>query len=282
MFMRVGVPILVCAAAAAVAEAGAADLSAVFTDQQSPMLYVTPREAEPDEFWGMFDVAFNQRAPGVFQDQFNPLNFRNFTSVADGDIRHLPDYNPDNAGMAVHAFSSVFRSSAQEAALEMDLPILEWLREQRGFLADFLWNSYDNVEERSVAPRNWSYQLDERFWWTEQSGSDSLHYGLRLFRTDPYAFLSWRIKDGDHVWLLGDARYYCRIFGGQRIELTLSTPVVDGLSIEFGTSCDIGMHQTEKKAALRLLKTFKGGGFLQVALEARQQPRLTASITMPW
>jgi hypothetical protein len=42
------------------------------------------------------------------------------------------------------------------------------------------------------------------------------------------------------------------------------------------------MHQAEKKAVLKLLKTLKGGGFLQVALEARQQPRLTASITLPW
>jgi hypothetical protein len=282
MFMRVDVPILVCAAAVAVAEAGAADLSAVFTDQQSPMPYITPREAEPAEFWGLFDVALNQRAPGVFQDQFNPLNFRNFTSLADGDIRHLPDYNPNNARMAMHAFSSVSRSSAKEAALELDLPILEWLREQQGFLADFLWNSYDNVEGRSVSPLDWSYQSDERSWWNEQPDSNSLHYGLRLFRTDPYAYFSWRFKDGEHVWLLGDARYYCRISGGQHIELTLSTPVMDGLSIEFDTSCDIGMHQAEKKAALRMLKTFKGGGFLEVALEARQQPRLTASITMPW
>jgi hypothetical protein len=281
MFMRVGVPILVCAAAVAVVEASAADLSAVFTYQQSPILYGNPREAEPAEFWDMFDVAFNQRAPGVFQDQFNPLNFRNFTSRTDGDIRHLWDYNPDNARMAMHAFSSLFRSSAQEAALELDLPILEWLREQQGFLADFLWNSYDSVsvEERSVPSQDRS---DERSWWNEQSDSDSLRYGMRLFRTDPYAYLSWRIKDGEHVWLLGDARYYYRIFGGQRIELTLSAQVVDGLSIEFGTSYAIGMHQAEKKAALKMLKTFKGGGFLQVALEACQQPRLTASITMPW
>jgi hypothetical protein len=230
----------------------------------------------------MFEVAFNQRAPGVFQDQFDPLNFRNFTSLTDGDIRHLSDYNPDNAGMARRAFSSAFRSSAQEAALELDLPILEWLRERQGFLADFLWNSYDSVEERSVSPLGPSYRSDERSWWNEQSDSDSPCYGLRLFRRDPYAYFGWRIKDGEHVWLLGDARYYYRIFGGQRIELALSTPVVDGLSIEFGTSYDFGMHQAEKKAVLKLLKTLKGGGFLQVALEARQQPRLTASITLPW
>ena len=281
MFMRRGFPILVCAAMVA-AEARAQDLNAVFTYQQSPALYVNPRESEPAEFWDKFNLEFNQRAPGVFQDQFTPVNFRNFYSLSDGNIRRLSDYDPDNAGMAMRAFSSAFRSSAQEAALELDLPILEWLRDQQGFLADFLWNSYDNVEERSVSPLGPSFRSDERSWWNKQSVSGSLRYGVRLFRTDPYAYLSWKIQDKGHVWLLGDARYYYRIFGGQRIELALSTPVVNGLSIEFGTAYQFGTHQPGKKAVLKLLKTFRGGGYLQVALEARQQPRLTASITMPW
>jgi hypothetical protein len=282
MFMRGGLPILICAAAVAAAEARAADLSTVVIYEPSPvLLYDNLPEEEPTAFWGLFNVAFDHRAPGVFQDQFNPLNFRNWNSQ-DGNVSHLTDYNADNAAMARRAFSSAFRSSAQEAALELDLPVLEWLREHPGFPADFLWNSFDRVEERSVSPLDPSYRSDERSWWNEQSESSALRYGLRLFRREPYAYLGWRIEDGGHVWLLGDARYYYRIFGGQRVELALSTPVVDGLSIEFGTSYDFGMHQAEKKMVLKLLKTFKSGCALQVALEARQQPRLTASITMPW
>ncbi|HXB58167.1 MAG TPA: hypothetical protein VNU95_01305 [Candidatus Acidoferrales bacterium] len=277
-----GFRILIYAVMVVAAEARAADLNTVVLYEPCPMLpYDNLPGEEPTAFWSLFNVAFDHRAPGVFQDQFNPLNFSNWNSQ-DGNVSHLTDYNADNVAMARHAFSSAFRSSAQEAALELDLPVLEWLREQPGFPANFLWNSFDRVGERSVSPLDPSYRSDERSWWNEQSESSALRYGLHLFRRDPYAYFGWRIKDRGHVWLLGDARYYYRIFGGQRVELALSTPVVDGLSIEFGTFYDFGMHQGEKKAVLKLLKTFKSGCALQVALEARQQPRLTASITMPW
>jgi hypothetical protein len=280
--MRGGFSILICAAAVAAAEARAADLSAVVIYEQSPvLLYDNLPGEEPTAFWGLFNVSFDHRAPGVFQDRFNPLNFRNWNSQ-DGNVSHLTDDNADNVAIARRAFASAFRSSAQEAALDLDLPVLEWLREQQGFPTGLLWNSLDSVDERSVAPLDPSYRTDERSWWDEQSESSALHYGVRLFRTDPYAYLSWRIHERQHVWLLGDARYYYRIFGGQRIELALSTPVVNGLSIEFGTSHDFGMHQAQQKAVLKMLKTFKSGCVLQVALEARQQPRLVASITMPW
>jgi hypothetical protein len=275
--MRLGspaLPALICAAAVAAAEARAADLSTVFI---SPVPYDNLPEEGPTAFWGLFTVALDHRAPGVFQDQFNPLNFRNWNSQ-DGNVSHLTDYNAD---MARHAFCSAFRSSAQEAVLELDLPVLAWLREQQGFPGDFLWNVFDSVGERSVSPLDPSYRPDERSWWNEQSDGDSFHYGLRLFRREPYAYFGWRIKDGDHVWLLGDARYYYRIFGGQRFELTLSTPVVNGLSMEFGTACQFETHQPGTTAVLKLLKTFKGGGFLQVALEMRRQPKLIASIGMP-
>ena len=271
-----------CAVAVAAAEARAADLSTVVIYEQSPvLLYDNLSGEEPTTFWGLFNVAFDHRAPGVFQDEFNPLNLRNWNSQ-NRNFSHLADYNSDNVAMAKQAFSSAFRSSAEEAALEWNLPVLEWLREQQGFPADFLWNSFDSVEEQSVSPLDPAYRSDERSWWNEQSESSALHYGVRLFRREPYAYFGWRIKNGEHVWLLGDARYYYRIFGGQRVELALSTPVVDGLSIEFGTSHDFGIHQAEQKAVLKLLKTFKSGAFLQMALEARQQPRLIASISVPW
>jgi len=264
------------------AEARAADLSTIVIYEPHPvLLYDNLPQEEPATFWGLFNVAFDHRAPGVFQDQFNPLNFREWNSQ-DGNVSHFTDYNADNVAMARHAFSSAFRSSAQEAALDLDLPVLEWLRKQQGFPAGLLWNSLDSVDERSVSPLYPSYRSNERSWWDEQSESSALHYGVRLFRTDPYAFLSWRIHDWQRVWLLGDARYYYRIFGGQRLELALSTPVVDGFSIEFGASCDFGIHQAEQKIGLKMLKTFKSGCALQLALEARQQPRLVASITMPW
>lgn len=278
--MRVRVLILVCATAVTEAEARAEDLSAVFPYQQSPVLYGDLREEEPASFWALFKVAFDHRAPGVFEDQFHPLNFGNVNALwTDRDFNHLSDYN---AAVARHAFANTFRSSARDAALDLDLPVVEWLRGRQGFLADFLWNSLGSVEEESVSPLNPSYRPVEHSWWNKLSKDSSLRYGVRPFRTDPYAFLGWRIKRGERVLLLGDARYYCRNFGDHCFELALSTPITRDLSIELGTSYQFGTHQAERKVVLKLLKTFKSGGILHVALEARQQPVLIAGITVPW
>jgi hypothetical protein len=277
MFMRVCFLMLVCMAAAA----RAADLSAVYPYQQSPVLYGDLREEEPATFWEQFNVAFEHRAPGVFEDQFSPFNFSNWNTLwTDRDFNHLSDYN---ASVARNAFSEAFRSSARDAVL--DLPGLEWLRERQGFLADFLWNSLDSVEEQSVSPLSPSYLSVESSWWNEQSEGGPLRYGVRPFSTDPYAYLGWRIKHGEHVWLLGDARYYYRNFGDHCFELALSTPIVRGFSIELGTSYQFGTHQAEKKVVLKLLKTFKFGGVLHMSLEPLQrtgQPMLIAGITVPW
>ena len=283
MFMRVRFLMLVCAAAVTAAEARAADLKVIFPYQQSPVLYGDLPEEEPATFWGQFNVAFEHRAPGVFEDQFSPFNLSNWNTLWTGrDLNHLSDYN---VGVARHAFSDAFRSSARDAVLELDLPVLEWLRNRQGFLADFLWNSLDSVEEQSVSPLDPSYRSVERSWWNEQSEGGSLRYGVRPFSTDPYAYLGWRIKHGEHVWLLGDARYYYRNFGDHCFELALSTPIVRGFSIELGTSYQFGTHQSEEKVVLKLLKTFKFGGVLHMALETRQrpgQPVLIAGITVPW
>jgi hypothetical protein len=276
---------LVCAAAVTAAEARAADLSAVFIYQQSPVLYGDLRGEKPTAFWELFDVELDNRATGLFEDQYNPFNFSNWNTLwmdRDFNYNYLSDYN---AAVARHTFSDAFRSSARDAALELDLPGLEWLREQQGFLADFLWNSLDSVDEQSISPLNPSYQPDESSWWNEQSEGGLLRYGVRPFRTDPYAYLGWRIKDGGRVWLLGDVRYYYVNYDCQRFELALSVPIARGLSIELGTSYQFGTQQAEKNVVLKLLKTIKSGGILYLALQARQQPEqpvLIAGITVPW
>jgi hypothetical protein len=283
MFMRVRFLMFVCTAAVMPAEAQMADPSAVFTYQQSPVLNGNLRAVEPAPFWEQFNVEFDNRAAGEFEDQFYPLNFSNWNALwTDHDFNYLSNYN---AAEGRHAFSDTFRSSAQAAVLESDLPGLEWLRERQGFLADFLWNSLDNVDEQSVSPLDPSYRSDERSWWYEQSEGGPLRYGLRPFSTDPYAYLSWRIKDGERVWLLGDARYYYQNFDEHRIELALSTPIERGFSVELGTSYQFGTQPAERKLVLKLVKTFKSDGILYVALAARQQPEspgLIAAITLPW
>ena len=184
--------------------------------------------------------------------------------------------------MARHAFSDAFGSSARDAALDLDLPIMEWVRGRQGIVADFLWNSFDGVEEQSVSPLDPSYRSVAHSWWNKQSEDGPFRYGVRPFRTSPYAYFGWRVRHGDRVWLLGDARYYCRNFRDQRCELALSAPIGRDLSLELGTSCQFGTNKPAKQMALKLLKTFKSGGNLNVALVAQQKPVMMASISLPW
>jgi len=269
-----------CAGAVTAADARAEESGTSFQYEPKPGISGNVLVEDPATFWERFKVVFDHRAAGMFEDQFHPLNFVNWEiQWKDRDFNHLSEHN---AGMARHAFADAFRSSARDAALSLDLPGLEWLRERQGFLPEFLWYSLDSVEEQSVSPLNPSYRSVERSWWSELSEGGRLRYGVRPFRTDPYAFLSWRIKDGDSVWLLGNARYYFRNFGDHCFELALSAPIARGFSIDLGTSCQFGRHRLEKKAVLKLLKTFKSGGVLNVALEAQQHPTLYAGITVPW
>ena len=113
MFMRVRFLMLVCTAAVMPAEAQTADPSAVFTYQQSPVLNGNLRGEEPAPFWERFNVEFDNRAAGEFEDQFYPINFSNWNALwTDQDYNYLSNYN---AAVGRHAFSDAFRSSAQAA-----------------------------------------------------------------------------------------------------------------------------------------------------------------------
>ena len=132
-----------------------------------------------------------------------------------------------------------------QVSLDLDLPIMEWVRGRQGIVADFLWNSFDGVEEQSVSPLDPSYRSVAHSWWNKQSEDGPFRYGVRPFRTNPYVYFGWRIKSWDRVLLLGDARYYCGNFRDQRFELALSAPITRDLSLELGTSCAFGTDPFE-------------------------------------
>jgi len=280
MFMRVRLLMLVCATAVMETEARATDLNAGLPYQPSPDPYGYLHGEDPTSIWALFHVAFDHRATGVFGDRFQPFNVSPVNALWTGrDFDHLPDYN---VSLARNAFASSLRLSARDTVLDLDLPIIAWLRERPGFFASFLWNSLDNADEESVSPFDPSYRSVARSWWRALSEDGHLRYGLRPFRNDPYAYLGWSIKDRERVLLLGDARYYFKNFGDHRFELTLSAPVTRNISLELGTSYQFGTHQTERRTVLKLLKTFKSGGTLHVALEVREHPMAVAGITLPW
>jgi hypothetical protein len=229
-------------------------------------------------FWERFKAAFDQSADEHFADDFRPFNALNWSvKFADRDSAHLREHTSD---VGRHALSRSAVDSVREAALE--LPFMVWLKEHRWFLADLLRNSVGNVEEEAVAPLDVSYRVVERSWWKRSSESSGLSYGLRPFRTNPYAFLSMGFMDGDTLLLSGLVRYYFHNFADHRFELALAVPLAHGFSMDVGTSYEFGQHDDQKGLVLKLLKGFKGGGILHVGFEVKQRSVLLAGIAIPW
>jgi len=241
--------------------------------------FTSPVEAPPGEaFLERFTVEFDRRIDEQFADRFHPFNVMNWSiELANNDSDHFREHA---ASAARNAFSKSIVYSVREAAV--DLPILSWLKERQGVLADFLRNSVDSVGEEAVAPLELSYRPVERSWWQKVSQNGHLQYGMRPFRTSPYAFLSAGIKDHDRVFLLGHVRYHYRPFTEHRFEVALSVPLDHGFAIDVGTSYRFGGHDEEERLVVKLFKQFKRGGILHVGLEARQHPAFFAGMALPW
>ena len=255
----------------------------VYAENPSVMLQYSssplPFESSPREtFRERFTVAFDRRVDELFADRFHPFNVMNWSL-------ELPDSGSDHlreraASAARNVLSKSVLQSVREATV--DLPILLWLKERQGLLADFLRNSVGSVGEEAVAPLDVSYRLEERSWWQRLSESGKVRYGIRPFSTSPYTFLSLGLKDGDGWFLLAHVRYHYRQFADHLFEIALSVPLAYGLGIDVGSSYQCGRHGEMEGLVVKLLKEFKSGGILHIGLEAREHPAFFAGIAMPW
>lgn len=251
-------------------------------DQSVQLQYIRPAapvDSPPGEsFLERFTVAFDRHVDEVFADRFHPFNVMAWSI-------ELPESNSDHvreraASAARNAFAKSVVYGVREATV--DLPILLWLQDRQGLLADFLRNSLDNVGEEAVAPLDVSYRPEERSWWDRFSENGEVRYGIRPFRTSPYTFLSLGIKDGDALLLLAHVRYYYRHFADHRFEIALSVPLAHGLAFDVGTSYQFGRHGEEQGLAVKLFKEFKSGGIVHIGLEAGERPVFLAGIALPW
>ncbi len=265
-----------CVTAAVVAGARAADPDAQLENHLLPSAIEKPAPA-PLGLWDQFKVAVDSQAEDEFANQFHPLSRLSWDiRFSDGDSGALRD---QPASAARRAFAKSLLSGVREATV--DLPIMSWLQERQEILIGLLENSLGSVDEEAVAPLSLSYQRAERSWWEGLSRDDRFRFGIRPFRTDPYAYLSLGIKDGNRTLLLGNVRYHYVNFADHRFELALSAPLGSGLSLDAGTSYQFGRHDDAKRVALKLCKEFKHGGILHVGLEVREHPALIAGISIP-
>ena len=229
-------------------------------------------------FWQNFKIAFDQHADEVFTDQFHPFKVMNRDmESADTDSSK---FRERSSHAAWNSLSKSLVGSIRDAAVH--LSAMSWIEERQGWLANFLWNSVDSVQEEAVAPLDPSYHPIEQSWWEALSEKRQVRYGVRPLQKDPYAFLSFGIKDGDRIFLLGHVRYHYSDFSDHRFELAFSVPVTRSVSVNVGTLYQFGMHAEEKKITVKIFKEFKSGGILHVGFEAQQHPTLLAGVAVPW
>jgi hypothetical protein len=266
---------LVCVAAV-LAVAGQA------SDQSVQLQYgssAAPLESPPgDTVRERFTIAFDRRVDEQFADHFHPFNVMRWTT--ESVDREADFLNQRATSAARNAFSTSAVYGLREATV--DLPLLLWFEERQGIVADFFRRSLGNVGEEVVAPLDPSYRPAEQSWWKRVAERNEVRYGIRPFTTSPYAFLSFALKEGDTLSLLGHVRYHYLSFAEHRFDLALSVPLGRGLGFDLGTSYQFGRHGHQEGLVLRLLKEFKSGGVLHVGMDAREHPAMFAGIALPW
>jgi len=267
---------LICVAAVFAVAAHASDQSVQLQYGGSTP---TPLESPPgDTLRDRFSVAFDRRINEQFADQFHPFKVMGWVLESpDGDADYLHDRT---TSVARSAFSKSAVYGLREATF--DVPILSWLEERQGILADFFRNSIGSVGEEAVAPLDPSYRPTEQSWWKRLSEHNELRYGIRPFRANPYAFLSFVLKEGDTLSLLAHVRYHFVSFAEHRFEIALSVPLGRGLGFDLGTSYQFGRHGHQEGLVFKLLKELKSGGILHLSMEAREHPAVFAGFALPW
>jgi hypothetical protein len=232
---------------------------------------------EPVTFWERFEFAFVERAERVFTDRFHSLNTMNWQ--AEMASRTADDFREHTSHVASRAFARSVTTSFRDAAFT--LPIMVWLKDRQGFLADLVKQSVDSEDEEAVAPLDPSYRVLERSWWRRLAKSRDLHYGLRPFRTSPYLFVSKGFWHGDTLLVLADLRYHYEDFANHKFEFALSVPLTQGFSIDLGTAYQMNRHDDAMQMVLKLSKQFSRGGIVHVGMEVQEHPRFQVGLSLP-
>ena len=235
-------------------------------------------ESPADEtraFWERFKMAFEERANDNFADRMHPLSSLNWKLRLEADDAGFLREQPNLSARQALTRSATY--GLREASV--DLPLMMWLKERQGLLADFLRNSIANVDEESVAPNELSYRVVERSWWDRLSESSGLSYGIRPFRTAPYAYAGVGFSDGETVFLLANVRYVFRNFAKHKFELSLSLPLTHGISVDVGAAYQFDRGDAEKDFVFKLFKKIDRGGMFYVAMKLRKEPAMYAGIS---
>lgn len=266
---------LICMAATLAVGAHADDVSIQLGQTNS----VVPIEAPPGPaFLERFKASFNDGVDEVFSDRLHPFNIMNWS--VELSQPSYDNFRERTSSAARNALSKSVVNGLREASV--DLPVLVWLNERQGLLADFLRNSIDSVQEEAVSPLDVSYRAEERSWWRRVSESGAVRYGIRPFTTSPYTFLTVALRDSEELFLLAHVRYHYRNFADHLFEIALSLPLPHGVAMDVGTSYQFGRHDAQERLTFKLFKEFKSGGIMHVGVDVQRHPAFFAGIAFPW
>lgn len=241
-----------------------------------PALALEAKELPTHSVWEQFETKFQEFTVQNFSDRFHPLLTLQWSANAANLSMAELRAQPVNA--ARKALTRSFTSSVREVAAEF--PIALWFDDRQGFLTDLLLNSVDAVEEEAVAPLDPSFRAIERSWWQRLSASKNMRFGLRPFRTSPYAFMSTAVRDGENLLLMAHVRYHYSNFAEHRFEVALSMPLSPGLALEFGTAYQIGRNTEISSFVLKLTKQIGKHGLVHIGMEAQEHPRFVTGVAM--
>lgn len=242
-----------------------------------PKLVIESPEEVPVTFWERFEYAFGNNSETIFSDRFHSINTLNW--YLDPVYGGFESFGNRATRTAAGALSRSVVTGLREAAI--NLPFMDWLDGQRGFVADILLDSLDTVEEESINPLNPSYRILEKSWWRRLSESRGFRYGVRPFQISPYAFVSTGIWSKDSLLAMAHVRYHYRHFSEHQFEFALSVPLSRGVSFDVGAAQLIGRHAEPTKLALKLSKQLKSGGIVHVGMEVKDQPMFLVGMSLP-
>lgn len=243
---------------------------------KAPDIVIKSPEDVPETFLERFESAFNDNSQHIFTDRFHSINTLGwYTELRDGSIQTLGQHA---SRIAAGSLSRSIVTGFREAALE--LPFMDWLDANRGFVADLVLDSLASAEEEAVTPLNPAYRVMEKSWWTRLSESKGFRYGLRPFQVSPYAFVSTGIWSKEKLLAMAHLRYHFRHFTDHQFEMALSVPLSRGVAFDVGTSYEFGRHAEAKKLVLKLSKQFSNGGIVHVGMEAQQHPTFLVGVSM--
>jgi hypothetical protein len=216
----------------------------------------------PDTFAEELGHAYRIRVVDTSVDRLRPINIINW------EIRYAWHPLEERDALPGEMKGAVWKSftyTLRKAVL--DTPLFEWTKDKPTFLARTVRDSVNGVEEEelSLMDPNAKFRSVSTAWWKElDEDARPLRYGIRPFRTSPYAYASYAFRNhaGENL-ALANVRYHYRNFNDHELELTASVPIDRHTSFDAGAVHEFGAGMGNMQPTFQLRREFKRGeGFI--------------------